>query len=187
MRLLTVVPLAAAFGMALFACKKEEPEPQYPTNQYPPTQTAPAQTAPPVATGGAATPVAASMAGPFLTGAITLSSQGDTKGMNPEGNAFAGQFQQGQTLEQGFQAEPGRCYTVVGAGGPGVSELDIQIALQLPLPVPAMYQDNQSGPTATVGGGGNCVKNPAPLGVPAKVILKVTSGSGYAAAQIFKK
>jgi len=181
MRLLTLVPLAAAFGMALFACRKDPPV------EYPPEQPPVVVTTPPPAVGTAATPVAASMAGPFLTGAITLSSQGDTKGMNAEGQVFAGQFQQGQILEQGFQAEPGRCYTVVGASGPGVSELDIQIALQLPLPVPAMYQDNQTGPIATVGGGGNCVKNPSPIGVPAKVILKVSGGSGYAAAQIFKK
>jgi hypothetical protein len=188
MRLLTLVPLAAAsFIVSISACKKEEPEPQYPTTP-PPTQT-PTQTAAPPPAGTMATPVAASMAGPFLTGFISVAATGDAKGMQPEGGTFAGQFQQGQILEQPFQGEPGKCYTVVAMGGPGVSELDAQIVVQpAPMLPPAVIaQDNSTGPQATVGGGGNCVKNALPVGAPAKVVLKVVTGSGYAGGQLYKK
>ncbi|NUP05266.1 MAG: hypothetical protein HOW73_04305 [Polyangiaceae bacterium] len=185
MRLLTLVPVVAVSFAALSGCKKDEPEPTYPTTPQP-TATV-TQTAPPAST--VATPVAASMAGPFLTGAITVAGTNDTKGMQPEGGTFAGQFQQGQILEQNFQGEPGKCYTIVAMGGPGVSELDAQIVIQPApmLPPTVLSQDNMTGPQATIGGGGNCVKNPSPVGVPAKVVLRVVTGSGIAGAQIFKK
>lgn len=186
MRSLILVPtVAASLVVALAACKKDEPEPVYPTTP-PPTVTQTATAAP---VGTLATPVAASMAGPFLTGAIQIASQGDTKGMKEEGGTFAGQFQQGQILEQPFQGEPGKCYTVVAMAGPGVTELDAQIVVQPApmLPPTIIGQDNMSGPQATVGGGGNCVKNATPIGAPAKVVIKVVSGSGMAGAQLYKK
>lgn len=186
MRLFTLVPVLLSV-VSLSACGKEEeqPQPVYPTQPAPqPTQTV----APPPASTNA-TPVAASMAGPFLSGAITLAATNDTKGMSPEGGVFAGQFQQGQVLEQSFQGEPGRCYTVVAMGDPGVTELEVQIVVQpAPMLPPAVVgQDNMTGPQATVGGGGNCVKNALPVGAPAKVILRVTGGAGLAGAQLFKK
>lgn len=185
MRLSTLIPVAASVGIFMAGCKKDpEPEPVYPTTP-PPTVT---QTATPAPVGTVATPVAVTMA-PFLAVAISAAATNDTRGMNPEGAPFAAQFQQGQIHEQPLQVEPGKCYTVVGMGGPGVNELDIQLVFQpAPMLPPApLAQDNQSGPQATLGGGGNCWKNPAPIGGPAKIVLKVPSGSGYAAAQIFKR
>jgi len=181
MRLLTVVPVIALSALAVTACRKDpEPEPVYPVV----TATTPA----PAPVGTNATPVAAAQA-PFLGVVIQAAAAVDTRGMQTEGGPFAGQFQQGQVLDTTLQGEPGRCYTVVGAGGPGVQELDIQFLFQpLPMAPPTIVsQDNMTGPQATLGGGGNCVKNPAPMGVPVTVRLKVVSGSGYAAAQIYKK
>lgn len=182
MRLLNVLPVVAAVGLLSAGCRKDpEPEPVYPVV----TATTPPAPAP---VGTAATPVAAAQA-PFLGAVIAAAALNDTRGMNPEGGPFAGQFLQGQVLDTTLQGEPGRCYTVVGAGGPGVTELDIQFLFQpLPMAPPTIVgQDNMSGPQATLGGAGNCVKNPAPMGVPVTVRLKVVSGSGYAAAQIYKK
>ena len=123
------------------------------------------------------------MAQPILTG---LAAQ-QVKGMQPDGSAFAGQFQQGQTLEQPFQIQPGRCYAVVGVGI-GITELDVSIVIhQPPLPPYVAAQDQGTGPQAVLGGGGNCFKNPLPVGGPAKVIMKATGGGGLAMAQIYSK
>ena len=40
---------------------------------------------------------------------------------------------------------------------------------------------------ATLGGKGQCFKNPLPLGGPGKVILKATRGAGAAIAQVYVK
>lgn len=189
---------ATVLGLVSFGCGDSTPESQVATTgyppSYPPTATAPVTaTAPPTATapapvGGPAQPVAASMGGPLATTAMTVAAGADAKGMQPVGEAFAGQFQAGQTLEHTFTAEPGKCYTLIALGGPGITELDAQVALATGLPnMPAQYQDNQTGPNATIGGGGNCVRNQPLTAVPMKVTIKATAGSGIAVAQIYKK
>src|SRR5690606_4985854 len=135
-----------------------QPQPGY--GQPAPQPTAPAPEPTSAASGGGqATPVppaAAAAATPLLQGA----AQNEMRGMQPDGAAFAGQFQQGQTLGQPFQLQPGRCYGVVGIGI-GITELDVAIVLhQPPLPPYTAAQDQGSGPQAILGGGGNCFKNP---------------------------
>jgi len=162
----------------------QQPTTGAPTQPTQPTTGAPTQ---PAASGGggAATPIAAAaMATPLL---LPLQQQ-EAPGMQAEGQAFAGQFQEGQTLEQPLTLQPGKCYTVVAIGA-GIQELDAMIAAQpLPqLPATPLAQDNTSGAQATVGGKGSCFKNAAPLAVPAKVIIKATRGAGSAVAQVYVK
>jgi hypothetical protein len=163
---------------------------QYPAGQYPAgTATAPATATTPAPAGtsatSSATPIAPAAAA-IATPALTALASAETRGMSPEGGAFAGNFQQGQTLEQPFNIEPGKCYTVVGVGV-GITELDIQIVGSLGPMTQVLAQDNQTGPQAVLGSGGNCFKNPLPVGGPAKVVMKATGGSGLAVAQIYKK
>jgi hypothetical protein len=164
--------------------------PQQPgTYQQPPAQTAtPAQTTPAGSGGTAATPIdpSAAAAGQPALNAMAAS---ECPGMKPDGNAFAGQFQEGQTLEQPFTLQAGKCYSVVAVGG-GITELHIQIVAQPApmLPPTVLAQDNAAAsPNVTLGGKGNCFKNPLPLGGAAKVLIKATKGSGVALAQIYVK
>lgn len=108
--------------------------------------------------------------------------------MQPEGRPFAGQFQEGQTLEQQFTLQANKCYSVVGVGV-GIQELDISIVAQPApmLPPTVLAQDNTTGPNATLGGKGACFKNPLPIGGPAKAVVKATKGAGMALAQIYVK
>ena len=199
MRLQILMPLGL---LAILACSSE-PDPndpsqfqgqgqqgQYPPGQYPPgTATAPPTGTVPATTGTAATSSAtpiAPAAAAIATPALTALASAETRGMSPEGGAFAGNFQQGQTLEQPFNVEPGKCYTVVGVGV-GITELDIQIVGQLGPMSQVLAQDNQQGPQAVVGSAGNCFKNPLPVGGPAKVVMTATGGTGIAVAQIYKK
>ena len=158
------------------------PQPPAPYPQPPATQPPAPQP------GGASGGTAQSLPVPPQAGALLqgLAAQ-HTQGMSPDGGAFAGNFQAGQTLEQSFQLQPGKCYTIVAAGL-GITELDVQIVLhQPPLPPYTAAQDNTSGNQAVLGGGGNCFKNPLPVGGPAKAIVKATAGQGVAAAQIYSK
>jgi hypothetical protein len=142
----------------------------------------------PPAAGGQAQPIApaaAAAAGPLLMGLGASEAQG----AQPDGGPFAGQFQEGQSLEQPINVQPGKCYTVV-AVGMGVQQLDVQIVAQpAPMfPPTVLAQSQGAGPTATVGGKANgCFKNPLPFGGPAKVVLKATRGAGMAAAQVYVK
>jgi hypothetical protein len=140
----------------------------------------------PAASSGSATPIAMASA---LTPVIQAVAAAEVPGMAPEGQAFAGQFQDGQTLEQPLNIQPGKCYSVVAAGM-GPSALHIQIVLQPTPMVPpvVLAQDNGgTGANTTLGGkSAGCWKNPTPIGGPGKVILKA-SGAGVGAAQIFSK
>jgi len=147
----------------------------------------------PVSTGGGsttpaatATPIPAHMAAlasPILKGL----AQKETAGMSEDGTAVAGQFQQGQILEQPIQLQPGKCYAVVGVGI-GITELDIELVVhQPPAPEWIAAQGSMQGPQEILGGSGNCFKNPLPVGGPAKVRIRATGGSGVALAQVFSK
>ncbi len=206
-------------GLAIAACGSKTPDPNDPsqmqstagygqTGQYPPGQyapgtnptgqynpgtnpgtnpTGPTQPAPQTG-GGSATPIAPAAAA-AATPVLQAMAANEVKGMQPDGGAFAGQFQPGQTLEQPFNIQPGKCYSVIGVGV-GITQLDIQIQAQAAfpgMPPVTLAQSNGSGPNATLGGGGNCFKNPLPVGGPAKVVVKATAGQGIAVAQIFSK
>ncbi|WP_438017938.1 hypothetical protein WMF18_02110 [Sorangium sp. So ce315] len=156
-----------------------------------PTATAtavPPTTAPAAPAGTVATPVppvAAVAATPILQGMGAT----EAPGMKADGGPFAGQFQEGQVLEQDINISAGKCYTIVGIGI-GVQELDIQLVSQPApaLPPVVLAQDSTTGAAATLGGkSSGCWKNPLPIGGPGKVILRATKGAGIAAAQVFSK
>jgi hypothetical protein len=158
-------------------------QPQQPTQGYgqPQQPTQPQQPAQPAAS-GAATPINASMLGP----ALTLLASNEVHGMTAEGGSFAGQFAEGQSLEQPVTLNPGKCYTVVGAST--LQQLDISIVFQqAPLPPMVVAQSNTQGPQAVLGGKNACWKNLSPLPVPGKIVLKATRGAGMAAAQLYSK
>lgn len=207
MRVSVLVP-AALLCLLPLACESNPP-PQDPSqqNQYgqcppgqycaqpTPTATTPVGTTPvgttPAPTGTApagasATPITgpgAMAADAVLTGLATQEAAGQA-----EGTAFAGQFQEGQTLEQPINLQPGKCYTVLAASIGPVTELDVMLQAQLPpLPPSTVAQDQGSGPTATLGGKAGCWKYPLPVPGPAKVVLRVTKGSGMAAAKVYVK
>jgi len=157
----------------------------YPTAY--PTATAPA-TAGTVPSTGSATPVlpvAAAAIGPLLT----QMGQSEAPGAAAEGMPIAGQFAQGQTLEQPISILGNRCYTIVGASL-GIQQLDIMLVVQ-PTPVsPPMVVAQSSGGGANPVLGGKatgCWRNPTPLTGTGKVILRATSGQGLAAAQVLSK
>jgi hypothetical protein len=141
----------------------------------------------PQPTSNKATPIPPAMAAPAAP-IIKATASRETQGMSEAGGPFAGQFQQGQVLEQPFQIEGNTCYTVVAVSPLGITELDVQIVVNNP-PAPEFVaaQDNTTGPQAILGGGNNCWRNPFPVGGQAVVRMIATAGSGIAMAQVYKK
>ncbi|MDI1443917.1 hypothetical protein [Polyangium sp. 6x1] len=213
MRLSMILPVALLGLFAVGCGGSDTPDPNDPSqqnqyaagqqpgsynpNQYQqpaPTPTPAATTPTPAPTVGAgasagapATPIA-----PAAAQVATLALQGlaasEAPGMQPDGQPFAAQFQEGQVLEQAINIEAGKCYSVI-ASGVGIQQLDVQLVLSAaPLPPQVLAQSNGQGATAILGGKANgCFKNPLPIGGPGKVIVKATRGAGLAAAQIYKK
>lgn len=111
-------------------------------------------------------------------------------GAKPIGSVMAGNFLQGQVLEAQVQMEPGKCYTVVGAGvPPTVQELELQLLAVTPMPgmAPVLAVDHTAGPQAVLGAKPNCYKWAWPIAAPVKISIRMKAGQGLAAAQLFVK
>lgn len=108
--------------------------------------------------------------------------------MQKEGTLLAGQYQQGQTLEQTVNLGAGKCYTVL-AVGVGVQEVDITLMLTTPIPGmnPVLQRDSGAGHQASLGGKGNCYKWPAPLPAQGKYVVTASKGAGIIASQLYAK
>jgi hypothetical protein len=136
---------------------------------------------------GAATPIDPNLAS-AATFPLNALAGSEAAGMAKEGPTVAGQFSEGQILEQQFQMLPGKCYTVLAVGA-GIQEMDIQIFAVTPVPNlnGALAQDSGSGASASLGGRGNCFKWQWPVGINAKYVLRATRGQGVAAGQLYVK
>jgi len=216
MRLSLIAPVALVALAAVGCGGSDTPDPndpsqqnqyangqpgQYNPNQYqqpgqyqqpPPAATATTPMPTATAAGGASAGSPATPIAPAAAQVATVALQGiaasEAPGMQPDGQPFAAQFQEGQVLEQAINIEAGKCYSVI-AQGVGITQLDIQLVFSAPpLPPQVLAQSSSQGATAVLGGKANgCFKNPLPVGGPGKVIVKATGGAGLAAAQIYKK
>lgn len=122
-------------------------------------------------------------------GPLMMAEQQEVPGMQPATELVAGQFQQGQTLEQQFQMAPNRCYAALAVGA-GISEMHIQFIAMQPIPGvpnPVLAEDKSSGNVGKLGTRGTCFRWQAPFGVNAKVVYTAVAGSGIAAGRVYAK
>lgn len=143
--------------------------------------------------GGACPPAQAAdpMTATAATQGLGLMAGQNAQGATPVGGALVGNFQTGQCLEAQIMLQPGKCYTAVGNGaGPGDIEVSL-VTVPPPPPFPQISQplsvDQSAGPTAVMAGAPNCFRSIFPVPTPAKFVLKVTQGTGVAAAQLYEK
>ena len=176
----------------------QQPPPGYgqpPAGQVPPGQAQPQQQQPPPGAPpaqGAGTPAqpmdpsAAAAAQPILNGLATTQAP---EGAKPLGAPVVGNFAAGQNLTSDLQLQPGKCYTVVAAALPPISEVDVKFVAISPIPGSAMIlaQDKDTGNQAVLGKKPNCYKNAMPIAVPVRMVLEVPAGQGIAAAQVYEK
>jgi len=111
-------------------------------------------------------------------------------GAKPVGEALVGNFGPGTSLEIPVQLQPNKCYSVVAAGLPPVTEVAIELHLTTVIPgmSPVLAVDQDTGPNAVLGRKATCYKWMfGVIPAPAKVIVRVTGGSGLVAAQTYEK
>jgi len=178
------------------ACKKDEQVeyPLTPPQNY--AQPSDAGAPPPVANADAA-PAPAADAGPapvdlitqqILAESIQERAKKEARGMKPEGELASGVVQASGHIEQAFMINPQKCYSVIAEGGPGVTEVDVQIMAKpmptVPLPGPVIAVDQTQGAKAAIT---PCWKNIFPVALPATAIAKATQGAGALALRVYVK
>jgi hypothetical protein len=132
-------------------------------------------------------PAAAAAVTPAL---LELGKKEVQPGAKPVGTALVGTFGQGQSLEVPIQLQPNKCYSVVAMGLPPVTEVAVELQLTTIIPgmAPVLAVDQDTGPTAVLGRKATCYKWMfGVIPAPAKVVVKVTGGSGLVAAQAYEK
>ena len=151
--------------------------PQPPPLPPPPPPPPPTATAPATTQGPGATPLDPSATGAAAV-ALAADSKIDAPGMGTEGAPLAGNFQEGQVLEEPITIMPGRCYTFIAAGV-GPQEIEIQLVAQTPIPAlaPMMGDQKAAGGKVVLGKGSACIKLAIiPIAVPAKWVIKAVQG-----------
>jgi hypothetical protein len=154
--------------------------------------TAPTAGAATAAAGAGALPqrldaTAAAAVAPLLT---ELAKKETQPGAKPVGEALVASFGPGTSLEIPVQLVPNKCYSVVAVGLPQVTEVALELQLTTPIPgmAPVLAVDQDTGPNAVLGRKTTCYKWMfGVIPAPAKVIVRVTSGTGLVAAQTFEK
>jgi hypothetical protein len=157
-----------------------------PTVAPPPTATVPATTQGPSALPVDPNTVLAA------TAALTADAAIEAPRMSAEGATLAGNFQEGQVLEQPIMIMPGKCYTFIAAstGGPGPQELEIQLVAQSVIPglVPMMGDQHGTAGKVVLGKGTGCIKLALiPIAIPSKWVIKAVRGSGTVVGQAYSK
>ena len=147
----------------------------------------------PTAGGGTAQPIDPNLAGLASAPLLAIAST-EAPGMAKEGNMMAGNFTTGQTMEEGFNMAPGKCYTAVAvAAGPG-SQIDLSFVPVTPIPgFQASFgnvagKPSPTGSQAVLGPKSNCIKFAfSPVPVQTKLVATMSKGNGMAAIQLFSK
>lgn len=136
---------------------------------------------------GSATPIDPTLA-TVATVPLFAYAQQQAPGMQKDGSILAGNYKEGQTLEQAVQILPGKCYTLLAVGA-GPSQIDLALIATTPIPnvSPVLAQTSGSGNQAALGGGSNCYKWPLQFGVNGKYVVKSAKGQGIIAAQLYSK
>lgn len=196
-----IASVCLGVGMSLLAvsgCRKNQ-EPEYPPPQPSATQTAyptatatATETAPPATEAPAVEPPAAT---PLDQLSLDELAKGIKKRvakhapypMKALDVPFGATLAAGQSFEHQIMITGQKCYSVIAQGGPGITDLDIEIQIQPIAGAPARTPfavDSTSGPEAAIT---PCVQNVLPAGFVGFVVIKATGGSGPVAAQVFMK
>jgi hypothetical protein len=109
------------------------------------------------------------------------------KGMKPEGELMSAKLQQGAHAESSITLQPGSCYTIVGFGGLGVFDYQLNLMTSPPMPPQILAQSPAGSIDPVLGPNAECVKNPYPVPLVVKVDMVVLRGQGVVGAQVYKQ
>ena len=124
------------------------------------------------------------------TGPLAVLASQQMRGMSPATPVIAGQFKQGQYLEQTFQMQNGKCYSAAVVGV-GITTMKIQFVALQPIPGvqnPVLSEVTGSGQQLTLGNSSKCGHRwSLPVGINAKVVYTAVQGGGTAAGRVYFK
>lgn len=152
----------------------------------PTASTAPTTQPAPAPASTAAQEVDSSMAAPVQPLLQQLAKTQAPPGAKAMGSIIVANFSApGQSLQKQIQLTANKCYTVVAAGAPGVTEVNLKFVPLIPL-LPPVAVDNTTGAQATLGANPNCWKQIMVSG-PMNLVIEVPQGQGLVGAQIYEK
>jgi hypothetical protein len=118
---------------------------------------------------------------------IKMRAPAEAKGMKPTGELMSARLGTDGHAQARLSLAPGRCYTIVGFGGPGVFVFQINLMTSPPLAPQVLAQSAADGPHPTVGANDACIKHNYPLPMQVQVDMHVARGQGMVAAQAYAK
>jgi hypothetical protein len=118
---------------------------------------------------------------------IKTQAQTQAKGMKPEGQLMTGHLTADGHAEGSLTMQPGACYTIIGFGGLGVFDYQINIVTAPPAPPQILAQSAAGSVTPVVGANDQCFRSPFPLPLVVKVDMHLLRGQGLVGAQAYKR
>jgi hypothetical protein len=118
---------------------------------------------------------------------IKMQAQTQAKGKQPDGQLLSARLQQDGHAEGSLTMQPGACYTVIGFGGLGVMDYQVNLVTAPPLPPQVLAQSPTGGVAPVVGPNDQCIRSPYPLPLVVKVDMHLLRGQGLVGAQVYKK
>jgi hypothetical protein len=106
-------------------------------------------------------------------------------GAKPVGNIIVANFPTGGQLTKQVTLTLNKCYSVVAAGVPGVTEVNVKLMPVVPM-LPALAEDKTTGPLATLGANPNCYKQMF-ISAQANLVIEVPQGLGLVGVQVYEK
>lgn len=116
---------------------------------------------------------------------IASKARTDAKGMTPEGQLMSAKLQQGAHAQTLVTLQTGKCYSIVGFGGIGVFDYQINLITAPPLPPQVLAQSGTGRADPTLGPNEQCVRNPYPLPLVVNVDMTVLRGQGLVGARAY--
>ncbi len=112
-------------------------------------------------------------------------AQQEAPGMAREGGVVAGNFKEGQILEQPIQIMPNKCYTVLAVGA-GVQEVDISLVAVTPIPQASgvLAQDQGTGASPRSAAGATASGGASRSASTLNTSSRLTRGQGVIASQL---
>jgi hypothetical protein len=124
--------------------------------------------------------------GPLEQG-IKMQAQAQARGATPEGQLMTARLAGDAHAEGSLTLQPGSCYTVIGFGGPGVFDYQLNLMTAPPVPPQILAQSPTGSVTPVVGANDQCVRSPYPLPLLVKLDMHLLRGQGMVGAQVYKK